>query len=87
MLSEALKTNTSLTNLNLTRKEQLFSKRKKERDDKIKYEIANNIGDSGTRMFSEALKTNTTLTKLNLYGNKKRTTRIINNQFTCKDKI
>ena len=59
-LSEALKVNSSLTQLGLTMslKDQLIIIES--------HSIYNNIGDSGTRSLSEALKVNSSLTQLNL---------------------
>ena len=64
MISELLKTNTTLTKLNLTSDKNIIYFIYKEWNDMIC--TANNIGESGARMISESLKTNTTLTELNL---------------------
>ena len=78
LLSEALKSNTTLIELNLGRED----KRKKTHKD-IHQQIAlifllistdTKIGDTGATSLSEALKSNTTLTKLNLRGEDKRKT-------------
>ena len=77
-MSDALKTNTTLTQLDLRCKDkrnntqmsftniQLFSIPIKSSGDKI--------GETGATLLSEALKSNTTLTKLDLRGVQKVTT-------------
>ena len=82
-LSEALKSNTTLTELYLRSED----KRKKthQRHPSTNHSFSflfsstgNKIGDTGAASLSESLKSNTTLTKLNLWGiykRKKRHTR------------
>ena len=76
-LSEALKSNTTLTRLHL------WSEDKKKEDTQktsinnslfsfLFIPTGNKIGDTGAASLSEALKSNTTLTKLNLNGKDKR---------------
>ena len=74
-MSEALKSNTTLTELNL------FGEAKEDTKDMHKQftlfpflitSTGNEIGDTGATSFSEALKTNTTLKKLDLTGEDKR---------------
>ena len=76
MISKSLKTNTTLTTLDLDgeknevkendREEETDRKREMKRNDRNETWTDNNIGDEGARMISESLKTNTTLTELNL---------------------
>ena len=67
-----MKTNTSLTSLNLGGEitEKTREKEKRHKHDQIKSPhttiTGNNIGDEGARSIVEALKTNTSLTSLNL---------------------
>ena len=65
MISESLKINTTLTDLDLYGDERI-----KKRNRKIGYWnwkwAVNNIGAEGAEMISESLKINTTLTKLYL---------------------
>jgi len=69
IISEALKSNTTLTSLN-------FEGEKKIEEQLRSYWIhvhnkiwlGNEIGNEGARMVSESLKTNTTLTDLNMSG-------------------
>ena len=78
LLSEALKSNTTLTGLNLSgehkrnntemaciNKPLLFSRLKRK-------QTGNNIGEKGTKPLSDALKSNTTLTELDLRGSDKK---------------
>ena len=75
-LNESLKSNTTLTELNLSGE----GKRKKTRKRHPKTihsaflfaSTGNEIGDTGAASLSEALKSNTTLTKLDLSGEDKR---------------
>ena len=73
-LSESLKSNTTLTKLNLGRED----KRRHTKDihnGSLFLSLGmnrNKIGDTGAKSLSEALKSNTTLTKLNLYSENKR---------------
>ncbi len=64
-ISESLKINTTLTELNLdcdeTKKQQMKNKRKMKSNKKW---TDNQIGDEGRTKLSEALNTNTTLTVL-----------------------
>ena len=75
-MSEALKSNTTLTELGLGGK----SKRKDTQMRFIRYSLffyistGNSIGDTGTTSLSGFLKSNTTLTKLSLSGKDKRKT-------------
>jgi hypothetical protein len=61
-LSEALKSNTSLTALDLYSKACCFISFSRNTD--------NNVGSEGVTKLSEVLKSNTSLTKLNLGGNR-----------------
>ena len=71
-IGEALKTNTSLTSLNLgcEKTEKTGEKEKRHKHDQIKSPhttiTGNNIGVEGAQSIGEALKTNTSLTSLNL---------------------
>ena len=76
-MSEALKSNTTLKKLNMSRKD----KRKHTKDIYQQFPFffhflfsstGNVIGDTGATSLSEALKTNATLTELNLNGEDKR---------------
>ena len=62
-MSESLKHNTSLTELNLGGNEM---KRKDTRGEKRRRSTDNNIGPKGAESVSESLKINTSLTKLRL---------------------
>ena len=70
LLSESLKSNTTLTALDLSSKD----KRRRTKDVHQQFTIfpllftttGNNIGDTGATSLSEGLKSNTTLTLLNL---------------------
>ena len=66
MISESLKTNTTLTELNLSNDE--YNENMKNEKKLWLLWTVNNIGESGTKMISESLKTNTTLTTLWLGG-------------------
>ena len=71
-MSDALKSNTTLTQLNLESKHkrnniQMTSINNPHFSTFIKSTV-NNIGDRGATSLSDALKSNTTLTKLNLWG-------------------
>ena len=69
MISEALKTNTTLTNLYLDCDEMKWrSYLKWKCKDKNEVWTVSNIGAEGAKMISEALKTNTALTTLNMDG-------------------
>ena len=61
-MSEMLKTNTTLTSLNLWSEEEGRKRMRKERNDGQL--IANEIGDEGAKSMSEMLKPNNTLTSL-----------------------
>ena len=86
-MSEALKSNTTLTELNLTCENARHTK-----DDHQQFTFLlrfistdNDIGETGATSLSESLKSNTTLTKLYLCGEDKRrkkTHKNINQQFT-----
>ena len=64
MISELLKINGTLTELNLNRE-----KNKKERNEWLKWIWTDNRIRGGAGMISESLKTNSTLTKLELESN------------------
>ena len=76
-ISESLKTNTTLTELNLYRDDtysQDNNKQMKEmkwNTNPIKQWTGNQIGAEGAIAISESLKTNTTMTELNLGGDDK----------------
>ena len=75
-LSEALKSNTTLTQLNLGGEDKRRKTQKTLIDNSL-FSIlitstGNNIGDTGAASLSESLKSNTTLTELNLDGEDKR---------------
>ena len=60
-ISQSLKTNTTLTILNIGGRRYIFSF--------LNLNItANHIGDEGSKYISQSLKTNTTLTLLNIVG-------------------
>ena len=70
-ISESLKINTTLTELNLScdeirNKNEEQKRKKKWRINKKKWWTANQIGAEGASSISESLKINTTLTTLNL---------------------
>ena len=65
-MSEMLKSNTTLTTLNLgSEDEGVMEKRKERNDEKL---TGNKIGVEGVKSMSETLKTNNTLASLNLCG-------------------
>ena len=67
MISEGLKSNSTLTTLDLSSDEKKKVKWKEEkREIQSKNWIENKIGDSGAKMICEGLKSNSTLTKLDL---------------------
>ena len=88
-MSEALKSNTTLTALN-NGGEDKRKKTHKRHPSTIHYfsflfsSTGNKIGDTGATSLSEALKSNTTLTTLNLWSETKerRHTRDVHKQFT-----
>ena len=67
MMSEALKYNSTLTELDLSGDEK-EERRTEEMNMYIELILDNNIGDEGAKMISEALECNSTLTKLDLCG-------------------
>ena len=70
-LGDALKTNTTLTTLDLSREQQDHKETQQEqgKHNGMRSDWADNgIGDEGARVLGGALKTNTTLTELNLWG-------------------
>ena len=67
-ISESLKINTSLTDLNLGSDEKIWNEKEKM---KWNERIGNYIGYEGAKRISESLKINTSLTTLNLDGDKK----------------
>ena len=75
-ISESLKINTSLTQLELGGDEDLYEMkgRKKERrkEQRNKKEIDNDIGDEGAKSISKSLKINSSLTELDLYSDEKK---------------
>ena len=72
LMSEALKTNTTLTTLNLSCEQGKTKRQCEWHDDVVQMQhnttqqTGNRIGAEGAGLMSEALKTNTTLTTLNL---------------------
>ena len=87
-LSESLKSNTSLTELNLSGEDKRKKTHKRHPSTHQSFPflfetIGNNIGDFGAKSLCESLKLNTTLTKLCLCGeDKRRRTKDIHRQFT-----
>ena len=84
-LSEALKSNTTLTQLNLWGEDK--KRRHKRHPSTIHFSILitstdNQIEETGTTSLSESLKSNTTLSKLNLGGEDKGHTKDIHHQLT-----
>ena len=74
-LSDALKSNTALTKLNLCGKDKRSNTNGIHQQTTLSIlikSIVNEIGERGATSLSEALKSNTTLTKLNLRGRHKR---------------
>ena len=63
LLSDALKTNTTLTSLDLSGEEENMIDKKGRNADWL---AGNQIGDEGAKAMSEMLKVNTTLTSLDL---------------------
>ena len=86
-MSEALKSNTTLKQLNLSSEDKI---KKTQRHSSTIHSFSflftstgNDIGESGATSLSEVLKSNTTLTKLNLScEDKRRHTKGIHQQFT-----
>ena len=79
-LSEALKSNTTLTKLNLCRDNKRKKTHKRHPSTIHSFPFIftptdNNVGDTGAASLSESLKSNTTLTELDLYckGKRKKT--------------
>ena len=70
-ISESLKINTSLTELDLGSDEKIRNKREKMKWSEMKEWIDNQIGNEGAKTISESLKINTSLTELNLEGDEK----------------
>ena len=66
-ISESLKINTSLTELNLWSDEKIRNEKesKNEKNENEEW-IGNHVGDEGAKTISESLKINTSLTELNL---------------------
>ena len=85
-MSDALKSNTTLTQLDLLCKHKRNNTQMTSINESLFILIkstGNNIGDTGTTSLSDALKTNTTLTKLNLRSEDKRNnTNVIHKQST-----
>ena len=87
-LSESLKSNTTLSELNLGGEDQRKKTHKRHPSTIHSFSflfssIGNNIRETGAKSLSEALKSNTTLTGLNLYGEDKRIhTKDVHQQFT-----
>ena len=78
-LSESLKSNTTLTELDLSSEDKKKKKTQKTSINNSLFSLlftstGNNIGDSGATSLSALLKSNTTLTKLNLRCEGKRKT-------------
>ena len=76
-LSESLKSNTTLTKLDLRGKDKRNKTQKRHPSTIHSFlflntSTDNEIGDTGVKSLSESLKSNTTLTKLNLRGEDKR---------------
>ena len=76
-MSEALKSNTTLTKLNLGCEDKRKKTHKRHPSTIHSFSIlitsiVNNIGDAGASSLSEALKSNTTLTELDLRSEDKR---------------
>ena len=76
-LSESLKSNTTLTQLNLSGKDQRKNTHKDIRQQITLFPFLftstdNDIGERGATSLSESLKSNTTLTELNLWSEDKR---------------
>ena len=76
-LSDSLKTNTTLTELNLSCKDKRKKTHKRHPSTMNSFHFLfistdNGIGDTGATSLSESLKTNTTLTELNLSCEDKR---------------
>ena len=65
-LSEALKSNTTLTQVNLCCKTQKEDNNRQTTFSNCIQSIGNEFGDTGSVLLSEALKSNTTLTELDL---------------------
>ena len=67
MLGEALKTNTTLTTLDLSSEESTEKKSDNDIYKRLNFNNKDNfIGDEGARLLSDGLRKNTALTKLNL---------------------
>ena len=77
-MSESLKSNTTLTELNLESEDKRKETQKTSTNNSLYSFLfastGNNIGDTGATSMSESLKSNTTLTKLDLSGEYKRKT-------------
>ena len=70
-ISESLKVNTSLTELNLGCDEKIRKEKERTKWKEMKKWIDNEIGTEGAKTISESLKINTSLTELNLGGYEK----------------
>ena len=79
MISEGMKSNSTLTSLDLycegkkaKRRKKIDKKekkyRQKEKQERMKMQTVNRIGVEGAAMISEVMKSNSTLTELNLGG-------------------
>ena len=70
-ISESLKINTSLTELNLWSDEMKWNEKEKMKWNEMKEWIVNQIGTEGAKAISESLKINTSLTELDLRSDEK----------------
>ena len=69
IIFEALKVNTTITELNLESEKEENMEKEKINEERS---TGNNFGDEGAKSMSEALKSNTTLTSLNLESEEER---------------